>query len=228
MRISHKTKNKFIFYAITKTGSSSIRQYFFEHRYPGIAGKRKGLRDENGSITGGYTTGLDDYNAWNFHHTKFGTVKKHFETTEYNYDEYLKFAFTRNPWDRELSDYHFKIKCAEQYNLPDAKAQLKKVGANSFEQWIKGGGGSYDSEMHQHNWIDFNDPKFFVFSYENLQKDFNSMCDMIGVIPKTLACKERGNYNHSHYTEHYDDEMTEIVSKRCAKDIEIFNYKFGE
>lgn len=224
MRVSHKTKNKFIFYAINKTGSSSIREYFFEHTYPG---KNWGLCCEMGSLKEGYTTGIDDYNAWNFHHTKFDAVKKHFETTEYNYDEYLKFAFTRNPWDREVSMYHYKIKRRDKYNCPNAKKELGD--ANSFKEWVKS--DQYVQErnnMPQHSWVDFNDPKFFVFSYENLQKDFNTMCQMIGLMPETLIYKERGNYNHKHYTEYYDDEMQEVVSKRYAKDIEIFNYKFGE
>ena len=57
-------------------------------------------------------------------------------------------------------------------------------------------------------------------------KFFDDNTVLIGLMPKTLVYKERGNYNHKYYTEYYDDEMQEIVSKRNAKDIEIFNYKF--
>lgn len=212
MRISHK--HKFIFYAINKTGSSSIRQYFYRVLW----------RQNNPKIT----TSVNDSTAWNFHHNTFAPVKKHFETTEYNYDDYIKFAFTRNPWDREISMYHYKIKRRDQYDCRFAKIELGN-SVNSFEEWIKS--DQYMKKMNtvpQHIWVDFNDPKFFVFSYENLQKDFNAMCQMIGLKSERLGSMERGDYNHIPYTEYYDDEMIEIVSKKCAKDIEIFNYKFGE
>jgi len=212
MRISHK--HKFIFYAINKTGSSSIRQYFYK-LYAGPENNPK------------ITTSVDDSSAWNFHHGTYPPVKKHFEITKYNYDDYIKFAFTRNPWDREISMYHYKLKRRDQYDCAFAKIELGDV--NSFEEWIKS--DQYMKKMNnvpQYTWVDFNDPKFFVFSYENLQKDFNAMCQLIGLKPEKLSCIERGNYNHIPYTEYYDDEMIQIVSKKCAKDIEIFNYKFGE
>ena len=217
MRISHKYK--FIFYAINKTGSSSIRQYF--HHNNDIDS------DDN---TPGVYTGTDKHSDWSFHHTTYRRVKKHFATTEYDYNDYLKFAFTRNPWDREVSMYHYKLKRRDQNNCPWAKKELGDV--NSFEEWIKS--DQYMKFINnkpqylQRYWIDFNDPKFFVFSYENLQKDFNAMCQMIGAKPERLGCKERGNYNHIPYTEYYDDEMMEIVSEKSAEDIKTFNYKFGE
>jgi hypothetical protein len=222
MRISHK--HKFIFYAVNKTGSSSIRQYFFEE-----------LAEENEPSV---TTGLDDYHAWCHHHTTFRPVRKHFETIEHNYDDYLKFSFTRNPWDRELSIYHYIIKRRDKYGCPQAAKLLNKsAGGVSFENWIKSDYYSSDAgamiamNLPQCSWVDFNDPKFFVFSYENLQKDFNSMCDMIGLKPMRLGHNEKGAYrayNDMPYMEYYDDEMMEIVSKKCVKDIKTFNYKFGE
>jgi hypothetical protein len=221
MRISHK--HKFIFYAINKTGSSSIRDYFYR--------VLKDDYDEN------ITVGTPKPRQWNHHHNDFNAVKKHFETIEYNYDDYIKFAFIRNPWDRELSIYHFKLRRRDESKCPAATWQLGDSG-NSFKEWIKSDQymkKSNDVHAYQHKWLDFNDPKFFAFSYENLQKDFDSMIELINAhssatdLPKKkLSHRMMGQYKHIPYTEYYDEEMVEIVSKKFAKDIEIFNYKFGE
>ena len=66
----------------------------------------------------------------------------------------------------------------------------------------------------------------FIGRFENLQEDFNTVCDKIEIPQHQLPhCNKT---NHKHYTEYYDAELREIIANRFREDIEYFGYKFGE
>ncbi|MCG8363032.1 MAG: sulfotransferase family protein [Pseudanabaenales cyanobacterium] len=66
----------------------------------------------------------------------------------------------------------------------------------------------------------------FVGRFENLQSDFDRVCDRMGIEQQPLPHKNVMN-RKQHYTEFYDDESQALVKALYHQDIEYFGYEFG-
>ena len=64
----------------------------------------------------------------------------------------------------------------------------------------------------------------FIGRFENLQSDFNYICEQIGL--EALALPHLEKTEHGHYHKFYNDETRDLVSKIYQKDIELFKYEF--
>ena len=133
------------------------------------------------------------------------------------YKKYFKFAFVRNPWDRVVSWYTFSKKIA---NPPTDR----DVSGIDFKTYIKKFKNIWGND--QQTQLMFTNGCDFIGKFENLQQDFDIICDKIGIQQQELPHKNKSK--HKHYTDHYDNETKSIVADRFAKDIAYLNYKFGE
>lgn len=146
-----------------------------------------------------------------------------------NFDKnYFKFSFARNPWDRFLSSYFYFKNYGRQLGYDIKTGQLINK-FNSFKEFAFNLDSIYNCVSSPHfktqlYWIDKN--LNFIGKFENLQEDFNSVCDKIGISHQQLP--HTNKTKHKHYTEYYDDETRQIVAEKYAKDIEYFGYKFGK
>ena len=148
-------------------------------------------------------------------------------------NDYFKFAFVRNPWEQVVSAYH--------YVWYSDIMEWWRVGSRSkpwsFKKWIKSRhftrpNGWKKNRCYRGNqlcWISTRDGDLladFIGRFENLQEDFNIICDKIGIPQQELQHKNATK--HKCYTEYYDDETRKIVAEKYAEDIEYFGYEFGE
>jgi len=148
--------------------------------------------------------------------------------------KYFKFSFVRNPWDRMISLYHYfsqfkesRVFYSDNINIIKKTQDMSFLDFCTKKNWQKMHNGFHFKPMT--DWIS-NDSGSLSLDYigrvESLQKDFDIICDKIGIPHQELPRKNKSK--HKHYTEYYDDETKQIVAEKYAKDIKHFGYKFGE
>lgn len=65
----------------------------------------------------------------------------------------------------------------------------------------------------------------FVGRFENLQEDFDYVCDRVRIKRKKLTHANKSKRDRD-YRKYYDSETKEIVAKKYADDIGRFGYEF--
>ena len=125
------------------------------------------------------------------------------------YNHHYTIAFVRNPWGKAVSEWKYFNKVVN-LNLTFKESLSRR----------------YPFKDHELQQIIFTQGCDFIGRFENLQEDFNIICDKIGIPHQQLPRKNATN--HKHYTEYYDNETRSIVAQKYARDIEHFGYKFGE
>ena len=66
----------------------------------------------------------------------------------------------------------------------------------------------------------------YVMRFENLQEDFNAVCEKIAIPKQELPHVNKST--HKEYTEYYDDELRALVAKLYRKDFELFEYEWED
>jgi len=142
------------------------------------------------------------------------------------FESRFKFCFVRNPWDKVVSEYRFRI----------WTYQNELTSETSFSRWVK---LTYvDKDPRYHDWPKMFLPQLewitdekgeiavdFVGRFENLQNDFDAISDAIRTDRQHLGHENRSREADS-YRDYYDRETKAIVGKLFKADIEYFGYEF--
>ena len=134
------------------------------------------------------------------------------------WNEFFKFTFVRNPWDRLVSFYcYWDLRDVfepgtnfEDFVLDIVKRNKHEAGKRHCPSCIKC----------------LQDPECFDFigRFENLKEDYEYVCDQIGAEKCTLPHIHKSK--RTHYSHYYDDELKEIVARKYCDDIKYFGYEF--
>ena len=206
--------HKCVFIHTPKTGGMS-----FEKRFaPNLSLKRPNTK---------YFVGWNGKHKIWMQHASMQQVNDLYET---DLTEYFKFGFVRNPWDRSVSDYVWLISKRRGKNRGTFLNYLLSRGnfrrsltVRSNKNW-RG-----DHVIPQFSFLfdsDGNQLVDFIGRFENLQADFDTVCDKIGIEQRKLP--HLNKTKHKHYTEHYDDRnVSKSLLKNMQKTLSSFGYEFG-
>jgi Sulfotransferase family len=125
---------------------------------------------------------------------------------------YFKFAFDRNPWDRQISWYFYKTKSEAQ--------------RPSFERFMASRRHAY-VDNYQLYAIDGTPTMDFIGRYEQLEQDLKNVLSILGLnnainLPKTNVTKAR----EKGYRSYYSADTRALVADWYAREIELLGYNF--
>lgn len=207
MIISHR--HRFIFVAVPKTGTQSIRAALRPHLGP---------EDwEQEDWDGSRRFPLPDMAALGHGHLGVDDVRP--KLAPGLWEAYFTFAFVRNPWTRFVSCAFFRNR-----HRPLFRSRPRGVMKLLLES-----GAVRDDILFkpQHGFVESaaGDARVaFVGRYERLQEGFDTVCDRVG-LPRSVL-PHLNDTEHAPPGDYYDDELQESVGRYYERDIRTFGYAF--
>ncbi|MBK5199426.1 MAG: sulfotransferase family 2 domain-containing protein [Methyloceanibacter sp.] len=126
---------------------------------------------------------------------------------------YFKFAFDRNPWDRQVSFYHHRYR--------------RETEPPPFASFIHG-----DRRAHINNYeiysIEGDVAVDFVGRFETLEADLKHALQQVGLTLDTALSRAKTTFRKDArpYRDYYDDDTRRIVGDWYKPEIALLDYKF--
>lgn len=206
MIISHK--HKFIFFAIPKTGTHSLRHALREHMGPddveqvGLFVQKRFSFPELKDFTSG--------------HVSVNQIRP--VLGERIFNDYFKFAFVRNPFDRFVSYCSFMSRDTGAFAarpkefMKHILTQLKPNEHLLYKPQCE-----FVVDQNEKLAVDY------VGRNESMQDSYDEVCLKLDIPATKLGTVNSSR--HRPYMEYYDDEIHSLVSDVYSKDINMFGYR---
>lgn len=132
------------------------------------------------------------------------------------------FTFVRNPWDKLVSQYHFRKERDRLQRDVDFSEWIRSIFVDGDEKLMI----RRSKFINQLDWISDLSGEVLVddiYRYESLHDDFDTLCLKVG---KNAVLPHHKPSSHQHYSRYYDAETADIVATAFRRDIEYFDYRF--
>ena len=152
-------------------------------------------------------------------------VKIRKELGELIFEDYYKFAFVRNPWDLQVSMYHFILKETAHTHHQTVKAM---ASFNDYLHWMMATKKPFAkgaTKFQQQMLCDETGKVLvdFVGRYENLNADFDYLCQRLNI---QATMPHLNQSKHRDYRNYYNAQSRDLVADYFKEDIALFGYEF--
>ena len=134
---------------------------------------------------------------------------------------FFSFAFVRNPWDWQVSLYHYMLQTPHHHSHDFCKS------LGSFTRYID---WRCENEVRlQKNFLFENGDQLvqYIGQIENINNDLNYICMRIGIaLPSDFELGKRNTSRHHSYRDYYNSRTRDRVAECIAEDIDAFDYTF--
>jgi hypothetical protein len=200
--------HRFIFVAIPKTGTHSVRQALREHMGP------EDLEQVGLFVQKKFP--IPDLARLQHGHLSLEQVRPYLRPEEF--ESFFKFAFVRNPFDRFVSYCAFMTR---------AQGDFERDPHTVMRHMIENPPWHHVLFQPQHSFVTAADGRLLTDSVgrvEEMQKSYDEIAARIG-IPSAML--ERVNpSNRRNYREYFDEALVEGVARLYARDLKLFGYEF--
>ena len=202
-------EHKFLFFAVNKTGTTSAEKYL--QNYGTVRLPKHSTAQE---------------------YKNFVDRKDGFSLDE-DFASYFKFAFVRNPWDRLVSLYKYRMR--PKYRDPNDRYHAFSTYGIEFEDWVLDPESSLYQIMNAGRTPAFPQSRRlsdadgaalvdFVGKFECLSAHFKQACQHIGLPVKRLS---RVNVSQGKpYMDYYNEQTRAKVEEVFKEDVKRFGYTF--
>lgn len=218
MLISHS--HQFMFVHIAKTGGTSVRAALRKYRWSG----RYGPAILAASLVSQMTRPRHRLGVKFPRHAKAIAAREMLPAE--TYDRLFKFVFVRNPWDLQVSSWHHigreKPHVLGQVRTFEEFLRLKFDPERPYDYMLdisRELQSDYIVDLHGRIIVDY------IGRYEQLQADFDAICDRIGIARIRLP-HERRAIDRDDYRRYYTDATAALVGEHYAPDIARLAYTF--
>jgi hypothetical protein len=214
--ISHK--HKCIFIHIPKCAGSSIRDFYFDT-------PRLNWKLPNYELLYGWCPKRKI-------HLQHATSQQLLELDLVKpeiWNNYFKFTFIRNPYDRAVSDYFWLMK---DRNIKGSfkdyitkKNVFKPVLSDNSVKEYRG-----DHILQQTDFFDFsgNYKMDFIGKFEHLRTEINKLNDQLGISKEFDIHAKKNSSRKNHYSIFYTNTRKRLVETYFKKDMKLLDYKFED